>query len=101
MAFEDIKTTHEYSDLVGRIEQTPQDAVSVFAFFGFRGHDVTAEESSVAVQKETERLNDLEPWKEIDSGEKQLPETEIYPYGEELAVAFAEDLFPEAIQYFS
>ncbi|KAL9614459.1 MAG: hypothetical protein Q9167_001062 [Letrouitia subvulpina] len=98
---EDVKSTKEYKELVEKIERTPQDAISLFAFFGFRGHHVSAEESAAAAEKEKEGLLSLDPLKDSDEGIRQLPDTEIYPHGEELAIAIADDLYPGATQYFT
>lgn len=98
---EEVKSTKEYQELVEKIERTPQDAISLFAFFGFRGHHVSAEESVATAEKEKKGRDYLDPLKDSDDGLRQLPDTEIYPHGEELAIAFADDLYPGATQYFS
>ncbi|KAI4282944.1 MAG: hypothetical protein L6R38_002563 [Xanthoria sp. 2 TBL-2021] len=97
----DLESIEEYQTLVERIQRTPQDAVSFFAFLGFRGHRVSAEESAAAMEKaqstvevsrETEGSNEESP---------SLPDSEIYPHGEEVAVALSEDLYPGATHYFT
>ena len=82
--------------------------VSFFAWFGFRGPKVSAEESKLATKEEKERRqrraageevstpkNDEED--DVDDGE----EFEIFPSGDQLGLAIAEDLWPNAIKYFS
>ncbi|KAI4256981.1 MAG: hypothetical protein L6R42_005920 [Xanthoria sp. 1 TBL-2021] len=97
----DLESIEEYQTLVERIQRTPQDAISFFAFLGFRGHRVSAEESAAAMEKaqstvkfsrETEGSNEETP---------SLPDSEIYPHGEEVAVALSEDLYPGGTHYFT
>lgn len=110
--------------LVETLKTTPQDAVSFFAWFGYRGRDVSAEESAMATKLEhekRERLNtkktmpsenapidsrdalDSMPSKAVALDEVDENELghEIFPAGEDLAVAISEDLYPGAIKYFS
>ncbi|KAH0547799.1 hypothetical protein FGG08_000056 [Glutinoglossum americanum] len=91
---------------------------SLFAWFGFRGRRVTAEESVEAVKEEDERRAKLRKGEkassdinmrpidgdEQDSMEEDLEEDDadlIFPAGEELAIAISEDLFPGALKYFT
>lgn len=87
---------------------------SFFAFFGYRGRDVSAEQSKEAYKEDAER------WAKIAKGEKvedeeeddddddddddedvdDLEDAEIFPDGEELAIAIAEDLWPGALKYY-
>lgn len=93
----DLESIEEYQTLVERIQRTPQDAISFFAFLGFRGHRVSAEESAAAMEKaqstvefsrETEGSNEETP---------SLPDSEIYPHGEEVG-QFPELLLPNLSQ---
>jgi hypothetical protein len=87
--------------------------ISFFAFFGYRGRDVSAEQSKEANKEDAER------WAKIAKGEKvegedeeddddddledlidDLEEAEIFEDGEELAIAIAEDLWPDALKYY-
>lgn len=87
------------------------DSTSFFAFFGYRGPDVAAEESAAAAKEDDERFAkvlkgetlDDEPDDEDDEDEDDedgLEEAEIFPDGESLATDFADDLFPNALQYY-
>ncbi|KAL8674851.1 MAG: hypothetical protein Q9168_000737 [Polycauliona sp. 1 TL-2023] len=92
---DDLESTEEYHTLVERVQRTPQDAISFFAFLAFRGHPVGADESDAAMKmssKERDRSNE-------DS--QPLPDSEVYPHGEEVAVALCEDLYPGATHYFT
>lgn len=87
--------------------------VSFFAFFGYRGRDVSAEKSRESFKEEEER------WAKISRGEKvegeddddeeddeddelfdDLEDAEIFPDGEELAISIAEDLWTDAMRYY-
>lgn len=92
--------------------------VSFFAWFGFRGGNATAEQS-VAAEKE-----ELERWQKIEKGEKvedddddddeedededddydeeedSLEAAEVFPDGEEVAIALAEELWPNALKLY-
>ncbi len=104
-----------------KLKSTPQDALSFFAWFGYRGKNVSAEESA-EVRKELARRrkhlksengtlsreNSMTDEREVESSgmaPDEADETgldhEIFPAGEELAVAISEDLYPGAIKYFS
>lgn len=86
-------------------ESSPS-GVSFFAWFGYRGRDVTAAESVVAAREEPKI------WEKIKSGEQEeegegdqdedgLEEAEIFPDGEGLTLSVSEDLWPNALKYFS
>lgn len=98
---DDIRATDEFKTLVEKVERTPQDAISIFALFGFRGHNISAKESEDAMERKKHMIDGVEQWDELDTESPPLPDTEIYPHGEEVVVAFSEDLYPGATQYFS
>lgn len=50
-----IGPVHGYNQLVRKIKQMNMGSVSFFAWFGFRGRDVSADESAEATTKEEER----------------------------------------------
>lgn len=113
--------------LANDLKNIPQDAVSFFAWFGYRGREISAEESVEATRKESQKRTDLKSGKEYMPGNKVVTEDgdgndvesvtskaidrdeadgieldlEIFPAGEELAVAISEDLYPGAIKYYS
>ena len=89
--------------------------VSFFAWFGYRGREISAEQSEQA------RKADDEKWAKIASGQEveddvaddddeddeieneeldELEDVEIFPDGENLAIALAEDLWPGALKYY-
>ncbi|KAI4257758.1 MAG: hypothetical protein LQ352_001533 [Teloschistes flavicans] len=96
-----IEATNEFIGLVEKVQQTPQDAISIFALFGFRGHQISAKESAEAMERKQRMVDGTEEWEELDDETLPLPDTEIFPHGEEVAVAFSEDLYPGATQYFT
>lgn len=93
-----------------KIENTGLGGMSFFAWFGYVGRAVSAEESRDATEKaQQERLlrqagiapisnADDEAEEGDDDDENEL---EIFPEGENLAIALSEDLWPNAIKYFT
>lgn len=82
--------------------------LSFFAWFGFIGRRISAAESAAANKAERarreavkagEEVPDLEENEDEDEGEDES--LEIFPDGDDLAVAISEDLWPGAIKYFS
>ncbi|KAL1970732.1 hypothetical protein VTN77DRAFT_2566 [Rasamsonia byssochlamydoides] len=123
----------EYETLVKKIQEAEAEAVtgdedeeadddnegagrspagmSFFAFFGYRGRDVSAEQSKEAEKEEAERWAKIEKGEEVDEDadddddedeeeEDSLEAAELFPDGEDLAIAIAEDLWPGALKYY-
>lgn len=95
-----------------KIEDTGLGGMSFFAWFGYVGRTVSAEESREAMDKaRQERLarqaghaptsNDEDEAEAGDDEEEEENELEIFPEGENLAIALSEDLWPNAIKYFT
>jgi hypothetical protein len=119
----------EQKALKKKIENTGMGGLSFFAWFGFIGRHVSAEESAAAAalerqkraQREARKNNkrksrsrsrsstpssdeEEEENEEVDEAEGEDDvgmSLEIFPDGDDLAVAFTEDLWPGAIKYFS
>ncbi|KAH8733346.1 nucleosome assembly protein [Ilyonectria robusta] len=92
------------------MEDTGLGGVSFFAWFGFRGRKISAEEDKEAFQKEQERRAARKTGKETeedamdsdsDDDDEDEYEMEIFPTADDLAVCIAEDLWPGAIKYFT
>lgn len=102
-------------ELQKKIEETAMGGLSFFAFFGFIGPRISAEESAEADKKEREnrklrkdgkevpeeKEDDEEEDDEEETEEDIQEELEIFPAGSDVAVAIAEDMWPAAIKYFS
>jgi hypothetical protein len=82
---------------------------SFFNFFGYRGSDVTAEQSATATKEENERLEKLLKGEKVDDDEADdddedvdddFDTIEVFPEGQDLAIALAEDLWPNALKYY-
>ncbi|EAW14813.1 histone chaperone napB [Aspergillus clavatus NRRL 1] len=83
---------------------------SFFGFFGYRGNVVSAEESKEANKEDDERFekalqgekfdDDDEEEEDEDDDEDSFDEIEIFPDGEDVAIALAEDLWPNAHKYY-
>lgn len=98
-----------------KIESTGMGGLSFFAWFGFIGQKISAEESKEAEVKEradlkakmeaardhsTEVETAASPEVEDDNEELEV-DLEIFPTGDDLATAIAQDLWPDATKYFS
>lgn len=80
------------------------DAPSFFCFFGFTGPSVSAEESKEVVLKRRVGKKEDEEMKEDDNEEDWEDEEdqfEIFPDGDTVAMAIADDLWPNALKYFT
>jgi hypothetical protein len=132
----DRKKLPEYEALVKKLElleaeqmnddddedvEMPEDdedeshaGVSFFAFFGYRGRDISAEQNKEAVKEDEERFVKMSKGEEVDDDEDDeddededlellvddLEDAEIFTDGEELAIALAEDLWLNALKYY-
>ncbi|KAI0024531.1 nucleosome assembly protein [Xylariomycetidae sp. FL0641] len=91
-----------------KIQSVGLGGASFFAWFGYRGPYITAEESRIASEKERKQREakdaaekaEEDDEEDGDEDEDDPFELEIFPDGDELAVAFSEDLWPLAIKYF-
>lgn len=99
--------TDEQKALKKKIENTGIGGISFFAWFGYIGRRVSAEESRLAMEKEAEKRKQRAEGKAADGEEEEEEEEEeeddyeIFPDGDSLAVAISEDLWPDATKYFS
>ncbi|KAH8758685.1 NAP family protein-like protein [Hyaloscypha finlandica] len=116
--------TPEQKALKRKIENTGMGGLSFFAWFGFIGRHISAEESAAATalekqkraarearkskkRKSRSRSSSCTPSSDEDEEEEGVGEDdvgmslEIFPDGDDLAVAFTEDLWPGAIKYFT
>ncbi|KAK1672525.1 nucleosome assembly protein [Colletotrichum godetiae] len=102
------KLTPEAEALRKKVEETAMGGVSFFSFFGYVGKRISAEESKAALAKEVKEFEDRKAGKkageeaeeEGDEDETEF-ELEIFPDGDDVAVAIATDLWPEALHYFT
>ncbi|KAI5865582.1 nucleosome assembly protein-domain-containing protein [Durotheca rogersii] len=106
--------TPDEKALKEKIEATGIGAVSFFGWFGYRGLDVSAEESRLATEEDRKKRADRaagkvpEPKNEpqgADEGDEDEDDDplalEVFPDGDELALAISEDLWPNALKYFT
>jgi len=93
------------------VESVGLGGLSFFAWFGYIGKYISAEESRLATEEEKKRRETRQNGKngeaangddEHDEDEDEdEDELEIFPEGENLAIALSEDLWPGAVKYFS
>ncbi|KAI1375272.1 nucleosome assembly protein [Hypoxylon crocopeplum] len=105
--------TPDEKALKEKIEATGLGSVSFFGWFGYRGLNVSAEESRLAIEEEQKKraeraADDAPELKEVDEEEEEEDDEEedplaleIFPDGEEVALEISDDLWPNAIKYFS
>ncbi|KAI0398311.1 nucleosome assembly protein [Xylariaceae sp. FL0594] len=105
--------TADQKELRAKIDAYGLGGVSFFCWFGYRGEDISAEENAIAVEEDkkkraetragkTSEEEDEEDEEEEDEDEEEDSlALEIFPDGDDLAVAFSEDLWPSAIKYFT
>jgi hypothetical protein len=104
--------TKEQKVLKKKIESTGMGGMSFFAWFGFIGRRISAEESKEANAKEEKRREQRKKGEKVEEAEEEDEEVdedeedlsmslEIFPDGDDLAIAITEDLWPGAIKYFS
>ncbi|KAI1800967.1 hypothetical protein F4811DRAFT_536211 [Daldinia bambusicola] len=106
--------TPDEKALKEKIEATGLGAVSFFGWFGYRGLNISAEESRLAAEEEKKKRADRAAGKvpelklaeeedddEEDDDDEDPLSLEIFPDGEEVALAISDDLWVNAIKYFS
>lgn len=112
--FEDDKAgkvgqeTENKKKLLEKLENKSLDDISFFNFFGFRGRFISEEESREAEKVENDKRTARKEGKEVEEEKMDEDEEEddgeyeyeIFPNGDDVALAIAEDLWPGAIRYF-
>ncbi|KAI0546349.1 nucleosome assembly protein [Xylaria curta] len=105
--------TADQKALREKIDTFGLGGVSFFCWFGYRGEDISAEESAIAVEEDKKRRADKAEGKDIDVKEEEEDDEdddededdplalEIFPDGDEMAISISEDLWPTAIKYFT
>ncbi|KAK5627396.1 hypothetical protein RRF57_003111 [Xylaria bambusicola] len=103
--------TADQKALREKIDTFGLGGVSFFCWFGYRGDYITAEENAIAVEEDkkmrADKNRDGAPESEgaeeddEDDDEEDPLALEIFPDGDDLAVALSEDLWPSALKYFT
>ncbi|KAI8176203.1 putative nucleosome assembly protein [Colletotrichum sp. SAR 10_77] len=100
--------TPEAQALKAKIEETGMGGVSFFCWFGYVGKRISAEESAAFAAKEADEFNRRKAGEKVeekadeeDDDEEDEFEYEIFPDGDDIATAIAQDLWPDALTYFS
>jgi len=106
-----FELSKQQEQLKKKIETTSMGGLSFFAWFGFIGRRVSAEESRKASIEDEKRRKARKAGKnekdksifeeDENKNEEDELEFEIFPEGDDLAIAISEDLWPNAIKYFS
>ncbi|KAI2621752.1 nucleosome assembly protein [Hypoxylon sp. NC1633] len=104
-----LKKVEDYTPdekaLKAEIEVKGLGCLSFFSWFGFRGLNISAEESRLAIEEEqkqrADRANGKVPTSILPAIEEGDPlALEIFPEGETIAIAISEDLWPNAVKFF-
>lgn len=102
--------TDEQKVLKKKIDSTGMGGLSFFAWFGFIGRRVSAVESDEARRREAKRRMLRKQGKKVqspladaedDEDEDVDMSLEIFPDGDDLAIAITEDLWPGALKFFT
>jgi hypothetical protein len=109
-----VELTEKQKALKEKIDQTGMGGVSFFAWFGYIGEYVTAEESKAAIEEEKEERRKRKAGEEVkkddedeemdeddEDEEEEEDDLDIFPMGDAVAMAIADDLWPGALKYFS
>lgn len=100
----------EYKELSEKIETSLESSISFFGLFAFvSGYRwVTAEESEKVEKEEKARMEKLKRGEHIDDDDEDeeedpqdYQEIEVFPGGDEIVTILAEDMWPNAIKYYS
>ncbi|KAI1745106.1 hypothetical protein F4680DRAFT_443589 [Xylaria scruposa] len=102
------KQIPEYQSLAKALESNVEGSLSFFNFFSYRGRWISAAEhveakaEMLAKRKAAHAGNEMEEDEEDDDDDEDFTEeaVETFPPGHEVAVTLAEDIFPNAIDYF-
>ncbi|TGJ79600.1 hypothetical protein E0Z10_g9172 [Xylaria hypoxylon] len=102
------KDIPEYQSLAKKLESNVEGALSFFNFFSYRGRWISAAEhveakaELFAKRKAAQAGQEIEEDDEDDDDDEDFTEeaVETFPAGHEVAVTLAEDIFPNAIDYF-
>lgn len=82
---------------LAKLDEDPELEPSFFDWFGFRGAVKTAHPKKPAENG----ANGAEDDEDEDEDEEPMLEVEIFPAGEEVAITLAEEVWPDAMDYFS
>ncbi|KAK2814074.1 hypothetical protein FQN50_000478 [Emmonsiellopsis sp. PD_5] len=109
----EMQGEHEHDHEHGEECDDSPAGMSFFAWFGYRGRAISAAESEAAMKdddeywaeiakgkKESKKEGEEEDDEDDDEDEDGLMDAEIFPDGDDLAVALSEDLWENALQYY-
>jgi hypothetical protein len=99
----------EYKKLSEKIETSLESSISFFGLFAFvSGYRwISAEESEKADKEDKAKLEKIKRGEKIDGDEDEeddpqdYQEIEVFPGGDEIVTIIAEDMWPNAIKYYS
>ncbi len=114
---EKVALTEKQKALKEKMDKTGMGGVTFFAWFGYIGEYVSAEESKEAIAEEKEERRKRKAGEEVakkdededeemgedneDDEDDEDDDLDIFPTGDAVAMAIADDLWPGALKYFS
>jgi hypothetical protein len=114
---EKVELTEKQKALKEKIDKTGMGGVSFFAWFGYIGEYVSAEESRASIEEEKEERRKRKAGEKVakddedeemedddedeDDEDEEEDDLDIFPMGDAVAMAIADDLWPGALKYFS
>jgi hypothetical protein len=112
-----VELTDKQKALKEKIDKTGMGGVSFFAWFGYIGEYVSAEESRESIEEEKEDRRKRKAGEKVakddedeemedddedeDDEDEEDDDLDIFPMGDAVAMAIADDLWPGALKYFS
>jgi hypothetical protein len=100
----------EYKNLAAKIETSSQASVSFFGIFAFvSGYRwVSAKENEKTVKEDQQKQEKIKRGETVgddddddDDDAQDFQEVEVFPGGDEVVTIIAEDVWPNAIKYYS
>jgi hypothetical protein len=104
------KKLPEYKVLSDKLEKSMESSISFFGIFAFvSGYRwISAEESEKVTNEDKEKMAKLKRGEHVEEDEEDDDEesqdyqdTEVFPGGDEVVTIIAEDMWPNAIKYYS
>jgi hypothetical protein len=93
----------EYQQLVEKLDTSLESSVSFFGLFAFvSGYRwISAEESEQVEKEDKEKREKVDDDDDEEEDQQDYQEIEVFPGGDEIVTIIAEDMWPNAIKYYS
>jgi len=104
------KKLPEYKALSDKLEQSMESSISFFGIFAFvSGYRwISAEESEKVTKEDKEKMDKLKRGEKVEEDEDEdeeesqdFQDTEVFPGGDEVVTVIVEEMWPNAIKFYS